>query len=270
MEGPARVELIFLHWYNFNVPTPFYHLDIAESLLVQDDLPAGFRRLLEKHKSAFTFGNVAPDVQVISGQKRAETHFYNLPVEHSALTPWDRIFQLYPELFQPQTLSPVRAVFLAGYFCHLQADWYWAVEIYEPNFGVTATWNTFRQRLYLHNVLRSYMDLQGFACINGYTRESLEQVALDQWLPFAADNHLRAWRDLLADQLKPGAEIQTVEVFASRQGIPPGTYYDLLNSDEALDREIFVQLPRYHLDTYRRNLINKNIVFLETYLQDLV
>ena len=254
MKALLEFELLCLHWYNFNVPTPFYHLDVAESLLVQDDLPVGVRRLLEKHKSAFTLGNVAPDVQVISGQKRAETHFYNLPVEPNALPPWDRFFREYPELSQPQTLSPVRAVFLAGYFCHLQADWCWATEIYDPIFGISATWNSFRQRLYLHNVLRSYMDLQGFACINGYTRGYLEQVGFDRWLPFVSDNHLRAWRDLLTDQLKPGAEIQTVEVFASRQGIPPGTYYDLLNSEEALEREIFVHLPCYHLDTFLMEL----------------
>ena len=113
------------------------------------------------------------------------------------------------------------------------------------------------------------MDLQGFESINGNIRLHLEQVGFDHWLPFVSDHHLQVWRDLLTGQLKPGAEIQTVEVFASRQGIPPGTYYDLLNSDDALDREIFVHLPRHYLDTYRRNLLSKNIVLLETYLQDL-
>jgi len=250
------------------MPTPFYHLDVAEALLQQDNLPHGISMFLVNHKPAFMFGNVAPDVQVISGQKREETHFYKLPVAENGINPWDRFFQIYPAYAEPGKHSLDQAAYIAGYLCHLQADWRWAVEVFEPVFGINAAWGRFRSRLYLHNVLRSYLDLQVGARMNGDTRHALEQTPLDGWIPFSSDEHLRAWRDLLLNQLKPGARIQTVEVFASRQGIAPEAYYRLLASDQALESDIFSHFPRHRLEIYRQNLIQENIVFLKVYLKD--
>jgi hypothetical protein len=164
------------------VPTPFYHLDVAEIVLSQEDLPVEVHAFLTHHKPAFMFGNVAPDVQVVSGQKREETHFFRLPVSENTCYPWEPIFRENPGLTHPCKLSPDRAAFLAGYLCHLQADWSWAVEIFEPVFGMHASWSTFHDRLYLHNVLRSYMDLKVMERLNGRTRHHLEQAGLDGWL----------------------------------------------------------------------------------------
>ena len=164
------------------MPTPFYHLDVAEIVLSQEDLPVEVHAFLTHHKPAFMFGNVAPDVQVVSGQKREETHFFRLPVSENTCYPWEPIFRENPGLTHPCKLSPDRAAFLAGYLCHLQADWSWAVEIFEPVFGMHASWSTFHDRLYLHNVLRSYMDLKVMERLNGRTRHHLEQAGLDGWL----------------------------------------------------------------------------------------
>jgi hypothetical protein len=248
------------------VPTPFYHLDVAEIVLSQEDLPVEIQGFLNDHKPAFIFGNMAPDVQVVSGQNREETHFFRLPVSKNEHYPWDQIFHENPELTHPSRPSQDQAAFLAGYLCHLQADWSWAVEIFEPVFGMHATWGTFHDRLYLHNVLRSYMDLEVLRRLSGQTRELLEQSIPDGWLPFTQDHSLLAWRDLLTDQLKPGAEIQTIEVFAARQGISPAKYYKLLNSDQALESKIFSHLHRHQLESYLKNLIDDNIETLKTYL----
>jgi hypothetical protein len=102
--------------------------------------------------------------------------------------------------------------------------------------------------------------------LSGQTRELLEQSIPDGWLPFTQDHSLLAWRDLLTDQLKPGAEIQTIEVFAARQGISPAKYYKLLNSDQALESKIFSHLHRHQLESYLKNLIDDNIETLKTYL----
>jgi hypothetical protein len=70
----------------------------------------------------------------------------------------------------------------------------------------------------------------------------------------------------LAQQLQPGAVVQTVEVFAARQGISPQAYYRLLTSEEKMDAEVFARLPRENLDLYRKQLIEDNIRLLKGYL----
>ncbi len=239
---------------------------MAESLLTDESLPEEIRQLLTGNPSAFLLGHVAPDVQVVLGQKRKETHFFRLPVAENDTTPWEKIYQTYPELTPARVGSSTHAAFIAGYFCHLQADWAWAIEVFEPIFGRDATWGQRRKRLYLHNVLRSYLELQVLEHLNGFTRQGLEQAVIKNWLPFTQDKHLRTWQGFLVDQLKPGAKIRTVEVFASRQGISPADYYKLLDSEQNLETEIFSHLPRSRLDTYRNEVIQENIVFLKNYL----
>ena len=48
------------------MPTPFYHIVIAEEILEDSRLNATVRSLLFDCFPAFLFGNVAPDVQAVS------------------------------------------------------------------------------------------------------------------------------------------------------------------------------------------------------------
>lgn len=252
--------------YNFAVPTPFYHLSIANHLLDHPQLPAAVARQLKKQRCAFLFGNTAADVQVVSGQSRQETHFFEMPLRPAATLPWLRMLAIYPQLACPRHLPEEQAFFLAGYLCHLLADWLWIKEIFIPVFGPARTWGTFSQRIYLHNVLRSYLDRQILLDLRHDTQFCLVKVSPDHWLPFASDLALQAWRDLLSPQLLPGAEVQTVEVFAARQGIATQEYYALLDSNERMQQEIFNILPLSVIEAYRLKLLQASIKLLEEYM----
>jgi Zinc dependent phospholipase C len=248
------------------VPTPFYHLKIAEELFGHPDLSNAARSFLSQNRAAFLFGNTAPDVQVLSGQPREETHFFDLPIRPGDPPAWDRFLLAYPTFTSLNFLPADQAAFLAGYLCHLQADWLWVVQIFEPVFGPVCGWSSFSHRLYLHNVLRAYLDQGILPYLSPGLAQQLSTAEPTGWLPFVRDIHLRAWRDLLAQQLQPGAVVQTVEVFAARQGISPQAYYSLLTSEEKMDAEVFARLPREDLDLYRKQLIEENIRLLKGYL----
>jgi hypothetical protein len=252
--------------YNLYVPTPFYHLSVAEDLLQRPDLSSGIRDFLNHYRPEFLFGNTAPDVQTISGQPRPATHFFDVPIPLGAPPAWDALLAAHPQLATIVLTNQSQAAFLAGYLCHLQADWQWVLDIFVPIFGPWSTWHTLKRRLYLHNVLRAYLDrqvLDGLQCqIDG----ELESARPFHWLPFVEDLNLLKWRDLLARQLHPGAVTQTVEVFAVRQGIDPQAFYNLLESEDRLDQEIFNKLPREELDRYRQRLIDENVRLLNRYL----
>jgi hypothetical protein len=251
------------------VPTPFYHLQVAEDLLRHPALAPPVRQALTAYRCIFLFGNTAPDVQVVSHQSREETHFFTLPFVQGAAPAWVVFLDHYSSLSDPRQLQPEQAAFLAGYLCHLQADWLWVKEIFDPIFGPSSTWSTFWHRLYVHNVLRTYLDYQVLDKLAQNASFCLEAILPENWLPFVDDKYLVEWRDEVFEQLLPGASSHTVDVFAERQGIAPEEYYRLLNSEDAMQAEVFSHISRQTLDHYRLNLLAENMQLLKIYFNGL-
>jgi hypothetical protein len=250
------------------VPTPFYHLSIAQEISEHPALNSKLRSLLQTHKGAFLLGNTAPDVQVLSGQKRKATHFFSVPIPKRWQFPWNRMLYEYPEFDHPADLSLDNAAFIAGYLCHLQADWIWVTDIFQPVFGPKQSWETFSKRIYLHNVLRAYLDVKVLDDLPADVPEKLCITRPEKWLPFIQDKLLVEWRDFLCDQLQPGERIRTVEVFASRQGIDPEEFHSMLHSEERMDKDIFTHLTRQELESFREVMITKNINLLDEYINN--
>lgn len=246
------------------MPTPFYHLKLAEEILAQGAVQStSTDALLSKQRAAFLLGNTAPDVQVVSGQPREATHFYTFPMRLNKRPPWEVLLAVHPELAHPEEMPPAQAAFIAGYLCHLQADYFWSTDIFVPTFGRRSDWESFPRRLYLHNVLRAYLDREILPDLGNGVRSSLSRAAPQGWLPFVEDAYLYQWRDYLSAQLTPGAKIETVEVFAARQGISPEEYYHLLGSPERMEQEIFTHLPYQRLEGYHQHLLDENFSLLE-------
>ncbi len=249
------------------MPTPFYHLSVAKEILEHPKLPPEAGALINRERSAFLFGNTAPDVQTVSNQARQETHFFEVPLRKDAPPPWVLLVQRHAGLSNPEKLPPSQAAFIAGYLCHLQADWLWVREIFLPVFGKRASWESFSRRLYIHNVLRTYLDQEILPSLTNGTATNINQAHPLNWLPFVADTYLYHWRNYLAEQLHPGAKVETVEVFAARQGISPQEYYHLLASSERMEAEVFSRLPKELLDHYRGALIEENLRLIQVYME---
>ena len=248
------------------MPTPFYHLSLAEDLLQYAALPESVRQFLSSSRCVFLFGNTAPDVQVVSGQPRQMTHFFNLPIQEGDPPAWELLLSEYPHLADASQLPALQAIFMAGYLTHLQADWLWVEEIFAPVFGPRCSWGTFSERLYLHNVLRAYLDVDILTKLRTGMDLCLRPVEPEGWLPFVDDHHLIEWRNLLFPQLQPGAATQTVEVFSSRQGISVPEFHALLGSEERMQLEVFEHLPLQQVRSYHQNVLNENSHLLSNYL----
>ena len=87
------------------MPTPFYHLSLAEDLLQHPALPEEVRQFLQASRCVFLFGNTAPDVQVVSGQPRQLTHFFNLPIQTGDPPAWELLLSDYPQLAEARTIA---------------------------------------------------------------------------------------------------------------------------------------------------------------------
>jgi hypothetical protein len=250
----------------FHMPTPFYHLCLAEGLRQHPALPEDVRQFLDTSRCVFLFGNTAPDVQVVSGQPRQLTHFFNLPIQTGDPPGWELLLATHPHLADARQLPIPQATFLAGHLCHLQADWLWVKEIFVPVFGPDCSWGTFQKRLYLHNVLRAYLDVRILPELRPGMDVCLSQVKPEGWLPFIEDRYLIKWRNLLFPQLQPGASTQTVEVFSSRQGIAAPEFHALLGSEERMQLEVFRHLPLQQVQDYQQRVLDENSRLLTDYL----
>jgi hypothetical protein len=248
------------------VPTPFYHLWIAQDLYGHPGLAADTRRFLQRNRAAFWFGNTAPDVQVLSGQSRQATHFFPFPIPPGQPPPVTALLSMHPELANPSRLPEAQAAFCAGYCCHLHADWLWVGQIFGPIFGPEACWGDAHECVYIHNVLRAYLDRKVLPLLDGDTGAYLQKAEPAHWLPFIDDKFLRQWRDFLASQLAPQAAVQTVAVFAARQGLTVDAFHRLLDSEDRMEQEVFIHLSRRQVEVFRERLLEESVQLLSRYL----
>jgi hypothetical protein len=247
------------------MPTPFNHLLAARDFLEGAALDAPVRRALAAEWPAFLLGNIAPDVQTVSGQTREATHFFPVPIG-GAPRAHRLLFQQHPSLAAPARLPSAQAAFLTGYLLHLEFDQCWVTDIFAPVFGPEQTWRTFRERLYLHNALRAHWDASDLARLPDGIAPQLSAACPEAWLPFVSDAHLAAWRDQVADQLHLGAA-RTVEIFAERMGVDALQFGQLVNTPEAMERRVFVRVSREQLARYRERALARSLTLAHAYWQ---
>lgn len=245
------------------MPTPIMHLVQAQAMLGGDDLPPGIRSRLRDHQGPFLLGHTGPDVQTVSGQGREETHFYTLP-RVSAPPAYRVLFDTCPVLAWPAVLAPAHAAFVAGYIAHLLLDELWLDTIFLRFFQ--GDWAPRHEQMFLHNVLRTWLDRQDQQRLDPGTAAVLKEAEPQCWLPFAGDDALRGWRDWLADQLEPGQRVETAEVFARRMGISPDKVETVLSSPRQMAERVFSRVPQADLRIFERTGYQQGVELIAWYL----
>ena len=87
------------------MPTPFTHLAVTSEILSHPDLEPAAQSALAAELPAFLFGNIAPDVQTVSGQPREATHFFPVPL-NGAPAAAHVLLHRHPVLARPASLPP--------------------------------------------------------------------------------------------------------------------------------------------------------------------
>lgn len=245
------------------MPTPFYHLHLAQELLAD----ASCSEVLRDEQGSFYLGNIAPDAQNVAGLSRESTHFFEVPMR-DASPAWEVMFNQYPSLRHTYTLTPAQRAFLAGYICHLAVDQMWIADIFDPVFVDEAKWENPRERFFIHNVLRIYLDeLDRPALASNGVGASLKKARPDHWLPFLTDTTLSHWRDFVAEQLIEGGAAQTIEVFAKRMKRPPSDFESLLQSPTQMTQRVFHLVSTDALANFRQEAFARSRAILADYAQ---
>jgi hypothetical protein len=246
------------------MPTPIQHLALAEGILRGGDLPPAVNALLKAQRGPFLLGHTAPDVQTVSGQTREETHFYSI-LRTAERPAHEMLFVTHPALAHAEALPSAQAAFVAGYIAHLLLDELWLDDVFFRYFA-GQEWGTPRERSFLHNVLRTWMDRHDLRRLNGSIPAALREAEPHRWLPFVGDEHLRAWRDWLVEQLGPGQAVQTAEVFARRMDVPVAEMEIILRSPQRMEEHVFSHIPRAALRSFHDAGYARSVDLLNRYL----
>jgi hypothetical protein len=214
---------------------------------------------------AFYLGNVAPDVQNLNGMAREATHFYHIP-QPGDRPAYDEVLAQHPVLAWPEHIGPEQALFIAGYRAHLLLDLIWWREVAAPYFFRSEIFADLPQRRLAHFVLLAYLDAKALAALPATAGETLAQATPAGWLPFVSDADLRRWRDMLVDQLVPGAMPQTTAVYAARLGIPPDRLAHNLQDDEWMAARLFAKVPVDRIEASLQTAVSASLTLTANYL----
>lgn len=217
------------------MPTPFTHLETAQRLLIDEQLPAAIRTALMAEKPAFLLGNIAADARVNGDLKREDTHFYAYDKgihDH----PWRVMAQRYPDLLRP--VSAAQRAFVAGYVAHLSIDEIWSLHMLGPHFA-GREWGSRSFRFLMLHILLIYMDERDYDLLHSWQSESLSLAEPEHWLLFMNDSILTGWRDLVGNQLQPRGDSQTLQVLGSRIDKHPDELQAILGSPQQMQTDLW-------------------------------
>lgn len=241
------------------------HLQTAERIRASEQLKPNIRKLILTNYSAFYLGNVAPDYQAICDIPREDTHFYKLPPEPGNQA-YDRMLDLNPELKPAPQLAPDEAAFIAAYSIHLMLDLRWYHEILIPYFLKSEGWESRKQRFIIHNTLLTYLDMLAVETLPPNAAEILGNAVPNYHLPFAEDANLILWRDMLVEQLRPGAMLRTIEIYAERLQMSPEEFAANLENPDWMAENVFARVPVEKVQTMMTNAVDESIEIITNYL----
>ena len=111
------------------MPNPPTHIDLALESMRRLEHPA-----LEKYPGSFLLGSTAPDIRIITRDRREETHF--VPLSNDVVGAGaENMLRCYPRLSMTSGLSGPTIAFIAGFISHLISDEVWIIHMYRPYFG---------------------------------------------------------------------------------------------------------------------------------------
>lgn len=111
------------------MPPLCFHLVVAK-----EAADRSYRRVLRRNLGGYLVGATLPDVHLMSGASREETHFFDLK-KAAPESGVRRLFQAHPGLAKGVGLGQATRALVAGYLSHLVVDELWILDIYRPFFG---------------------------------------------------------------------------------------------------------------------------------------
>lgn len=246
------------------MPTPFTHLAYIQDFRQDANLSEKHRTLLQEHWGAFLFGSIAPDSQHMAKLRRHHTHFFEYgapPVR----PPVSTLLKTHPQLQAASIVDNARRVFMAGYVGHLAVDEVWWNEVFYPNFSIYSR-GDWQKYIFLAHALLSIIDERDYLSLRDDVYPDLAKTTPKLELPFIDDSAVFGWRDVIAAQLAPDGQLQTLKILGERvpQGVEALT--EFLQDETRLENELWSEVSRTKLAEAEALMINHMTTTIIDYL----
>lgn len=245
------------------------HLHVAEQMLTalakRPEVNGRLHTQLCENLPAFYFGNIAPDFPAVCNFRRSDSHFHHIPPATDE-DPFANMLAAYPHLRPAANLDPGHAVFIGAYGAHLLLDVMWFHQVVIPYFVEPPNLGERSHRRLLHFSTLTYLDRKARAALPAKVGSTLNAAPSDGRLPFGRASDLRQWRDLVAEQLFPGAASKTVEIFAGRLSLSPAEFAANLDNRQWMETVLFPFVPIEKIELMLQTAVPRSIQLLTDYL----
>lgn len=228
--------------------------------------------IIDQNMGYYLIGATSPDVHIVTGTSRKETHFVDLEeelLESGAIL----LFKAHPNLAKGNRLDPATRSFVAGYLSHLVTDEVWIMDIYRPFFGSLSPLRGDPMANMLDRLLQFELDRQ-----EREDKAKMEAIRAEicDWEPrvdidFIAAHILRQWRDFMCAAAAREPTLAFFPFFAQRfllprQKIDTEQLEPFLSSMPAkLDWAIQYVTPQ-RLTAFREKAISQSLAMAREYL----
>ena len=249
------------------LPPLCLHLGIAREAAARSNHP-----VVERNLGNYLLGSTLPDVHIISGIPRVESHLFDLEKEHSE-SGVKLLFEAHPYLAKGTGLGEAASVLVAGYLSHLITDEIWIIDIYRPYFGPSSPLADDPMANIMDRVLQYELDIR-----ERLDRAKMSEIRqqLERWNSeidprFVDPYTLRQWWWFMLDVTERKPDWSLFPHFAerflvTRQKVDPKGLEQFLNSmPEMLERVIQYVTPERIVE-FREKAINESAALAEEYL----
>ncbi|MEK7215565.1 MAG: hypothetical protein AAB289_08230 [Chloroflexota bacterium] len=224
---------------------------------------------LEEEIGCYLLGATAPDMRVMTGQAREDTHFFRINAGHDQ-SGVAALFERHPEVLAAK--GRPRA-FIAGYLTHLTVDETWIAEVYQPYFGEGSQLPDRVEANFMDRVLQFYME-QGARNDPELLQRWYEHIFRadpGEDLAFVDLPSLHRWREVVIRIVSQDPTWEAFQAFILRRFGPEGSATQPALKDlceripEVLERTLNHVTPQ-RVAAYREAAIQRSVAALKEYL----
>lgn len=249
------------------MPTPFTHLIKAQQLMQDERLSSSAHELLDANYAAFLLGNIAPDAHHMehsSDIRRETTHFFDYAPQIDPLGTAQMLIA-HPTLRSAAVTSDAQRVFLAGYLAHLAVDELWAMDVVVRFWH--AEWGDRRTRHFAFTSLIAMLDKRDYLRMPTGYDQILRSATPNKWLPFLSDYALEQWRDVVANQIAPDGQPETLAILGRTVYSGYHDLVDMVNSPQRQEAELWHYFPQAEVEAIEQNTYEHMLRVVCDYLQ---
>lgn len=228
--------------------------------------------IIDQNLGSYLVGATLPDVHLIIGASREETHFFDLEKEclESGAT---LIFEAYPNLAKGSKLDAKTRSFVSGYLSHLVSDEIWIVDIYRPFFSSSSPLSGDPMANMLDRVLQFELDRR-----EREDKRRMEEIRgqIYDWEPrvdigFIDGPTLREWRDFICTAATREPTWAFFRFFAQRFSLPrqkidAEQLEQFLSSMPARLEWAIKYVTQERLTAFREKAISESVAIAKEYL----